>query len=105
MTELSSSELTTSSTLNLTRSIAGTSATAAAGRRTRQRHQQHGERPRHRDGADKAAGDRAGQQLALGADVPELGPEGDRDGEPGEDHRCGAHQRLGDGVAVAEGKP
>ena len=38
----------------------------------------------------KRGGDRARHQLALRADVPEFGAEGDGDGKPGEDHRRGA---------------
>jgi hypothetical protein len=48
--------------------------------------------------ADEYGGHGAQQELALGADVPELGPEGDGDGEAGQ------HQgrRLDDGLDQVE---
>ena len=46
----------------------------------------------------------AHQQLALGADVPEVHPEGQRTGEPGEDERRGHDQGVGQDADGAEGR-
>ena len=53
--------------------------------------------------ADEGGGDGAGHELALGADVPELRPEGDDHGEPGEEERCRLHQRVLEVVGALEG--
>ena len=73
-----------------------------AGRRTGKRHREHGERTGHRVRADEGGCHGARHQLALGADVPEFGAEGDRDGKAGEDHGRGLDQRLGDVELGAE---
>ena len=86
---------TTSSTLSLTLRSAGSSAQSApkiaaptiiSGTRLKA--------GSHSALADEAGGDGAGHELALGADVPEFGAEGDDDGKAGEEQRRGFDQRV-----------
>ena len=101
-TELRSSELTTSSTLRLTRSSAGTSATSPPAAAPASAISSMASGPGIGIGADEGGGNGARHQLALGADVPEFGAEGDGDRKAGEDHRGGLDQRLGDVELGAE---
>ena len=61
-----------------------------------QRNEQTGRRL-DRACADRDGRERAGIELALGADIVELGAECDRGGQAGEDQRRRARQRLGEG--------
>ncbi len=54
------------------------------------------------DEADEHRGHAAEQQLALGADVEQAGPEAEREAEPGKDERRRRGQRLRDGAERAE---
>ena len=64
---------------------------------TAHEHGRQGERCRQGDdaAAQDDGGQRPGIELALAADVPELGPEGDGGGKAGEDQGRGAGQGLG----------
>ena len=53
--------------------------------------------------AERGGGERANEELALGADIPEARAEGDGGGEAGQDQRRGAGQRLGNREPRAEG--
>ena len=63
----------------------------------------HGAAPVAR--ASGRRGERAHEELALGADVPGPAAKRDRDGEPGQHERAGLHQRVGDGESIPERRP
>ena len=95
-TGLRSRVVTTSSIPNRTRSSAGSERPRRAGQRAADDHQRQCEQRRQAadHGADAGRGDRAEQQLALRADVPVAGPEGDGHRGAGEQDRRGADEHL-----------
>ncbi len=96
ITKLSSSVVTTSSTPKRVLRNVGPSSSSAPGQH-RRRHDHRDEdrrRQRQRAGAEHHRHDRAGIELRLAADVPQLGAERDRGGKAGEDQRRRAGQRL-----------
>ena len=116
----SSSMETKSSTMKLRSSVVTTSSTPKRVLSTRRAEQQRGacshgdehddrnekdRRQRQRAGAEHDGHDAADIELRLGADVPELGAEGDGDGKAGEDQRRRAGQRLESGELRAGGTP
>ena len=99
MMKLSSSVVTTSSTPKRILSTAGPSRSSAPGQRRRQRRSPAAAKagqPQRAGAEHDGRRQRAGVELRLGPDVPELGAEGDGDGEAGEDQRRRAVQRLED---------